>query len=128
MRSDQIGPFTFLDRFSDDGIVSQQAARLFLVSVPFTLALTPFLFGWLNISSATIWMQIAGGVVGVVGPIASFFLWFGMWRYWMRVDTSKPIKKLVWFVILLIGFEYGSVLYYFCVYRPQVISRAALDI
>jgi hypothetical protein len=128
MRFDQIGPFAFLDSFRDDWIVSRQAARLFLVSVPFILALTPFLFGWVNFTRMTIWMQIAGGVVGVTGPIASFFLWLGMWRYWMRLDRSKALRKRMWFVILLIGFEYGSVLYYFCVYRPQVISRAALDI
>jgi hypothetical protein len=124
MRSDQVGPFAFLDLFRDSWIVSPQAARLFLVSVPFVLALTPFLFGWLDIARVTIWMQIAAGVLGVVGTIASFFLWLGMWRYWMRLDTSKPMMKRLWFVILLIGFEYGSVLYYFCIYRPQVIPRA----
>lgn len=46
---------------------------------------------------------------------------------WMRLDKSKALRKRIWFVILLIGFEYGSVLYYFCVYRPQVNSRATLD-
>jgi hypothetical protein len=76
----------------------------------------------------TIWMQIAVCVVGVMGPIASFFLWLGMWRHWMRLDTSKALTKRMWFVILLIGFEYGSVLYYFCVYRPQVIARHGLNI
>jgi hypothetical protein len=128
MRSNQLGPFAFLDSYRDDWIVSRQAVRLFLVSVPFILALTPFLFGWVNVSRMTIWMQIAVGVVGVMGPIASFFLWLGMWRYWMRLDRSKALTKRMWFVILLIGFEYGSVLYYFCVYPPQVIARHGLDI
>ena len=117
---DQIGPFVFLDWFRDEWLATRRAARLFLVSVPFALALTPILFGVVHVTKVTIWMRIVGGVLGVIGPIAIFFLWLGMWRYWMRLDKSKGLTRRIWFVILLIGFFYGSVLYYFCVYRSQV--------
>jgi hypothetical protein len=127
MRFDEIGPFALLNRFRDDWIVSRQADTLFLVSVPFIVAVTPFFFGWVNITRATVWTQLGGAVVGVLGPISLFFLWFGMWRYWMRLDSSTARTKRLWFVILLIGFWYGSMLYYFCVYRPQVISRVGAD-
>jgi hypothetical protein len=119
---DGIGPFAFLDWFRDEWLVSQRACRFFLIAVPFVLALTPIFFGWVTVTRVTLWMQFVGGVLGVLGPIAVFFLWLGMWRYWMKLDRSKGPVKRVWFVIMLIGFWYGSILYYFFVYRPQVRS------
>src|ERR1700730_3299416 len=115
MRFDQIGPFVFLDKFRDDWIVSRQAAPLFLVALLFVLAVTPFLFGLVDLTNPNIGMKLGYGIVGVVGPVALFFLWFGMWRFWMRLDRSRARSKRVWFAILLIGFWYGSILYYFFV-------------
>jgi hypothetical protein len=126
MGFDQVGPFALLNRFRDDWIVSKRAVTLFLVSVPWILALT-FLFGWVDFTKPTIWMNIVGGVIGVAGPIALFFLWLGMWRYWVRLDRSTPAKKRIWFAILLVGFWYGSILYYFFVYRPQVLGRIGAE-
>jgi hypothetical protein len=121
---DEIGPFALLNRFSDEWIVSRRASILFLVAVPLVLALTPIFFGWVNVSRVTIWTQLFGGLLGALGPIALFFLWFGMWRYWVRLDNSSARKKKIWFAVLLLGLWYGSVLYYFLVYRPQISRKA----
>lgn len=120
----RIDPFAVFDRFSDEWLVTSWASRLFLLAVPFVLAVTPVFFGWVNIRKPTPVTQVLGGTVGVVGPIALFFLWFGMWRYWVRFDTSGSRSRKVWFVILLVGLWCGSVLYYLLVYRPQISSRA----
>jgi hypothetical protein len=127
MRFDEAGPFVFLNRFRDDWIVSRQAVRLFLVSVPFILALTPFLFGWVNVSKMTIWQGIAVGVVGVMGPIASFFLWLGMknghahrWRDTFAVELL--LKRVpVADVAVLLGHQ--SVKITEKSYSPWVIAR-----
>lgn len=124
MRLDEIGPLRFFRRFTDEWLVSRQAATLFLVSVPFILALTPFLLGWVTVTNPTIWMNVLGAIIGVAGPIALFFLWLGMWRYWMRLDDSTVVAKRIWFAVLLVGLCYGSILYFFLVYRPQLIARA----
>lgn len=73
------------------------------------------------------WTRLPWGILGVLGPIGLLFLWFGMWRYWVRVDDSNLWAKRAWFVVLLVGFWYGSVLYYLFAYLPQVIRRGKME-
>lgn len=87
------------------------------------LPLTPVFLGRVDPKSLSFWLRLPLSILGVLGPIALFFLWFGMWRYWVRIDSSKVYAKRLWFVVLLVGFWYGSCLYYFFVYRPQAIQK-----
>jgi hypothetical protein len=121
MTFENIGPSRLWNRFKDDWLATRQAARLFFASTILVLAMTPVFLGRVVTTNMPLWMRIPWGIFGMVGPIALFFLWIGMWRYWVRVDDSKAYAKRLWFLILLLGFWYGSCLYCYFVYLPQVI-------
>ncbi len=118
------GPWSW---FKDTWLVSRQAVRLFFVAVVFVLALIPVFLGLVDPAKMSLAMRLPWTIVGMVGTISLFFLWFGMWRYWMRLDHSRVFAKRLWFVVLLFGLWYGSCLYYFFVYRPQVTRRQGTE-
>ena len=123
----RIGIWWVPNRLSeDDWLTSSKIAKLFFVSSLLVIALTP-VFSGVDTSKMTFWHRLPWGLLGIVGPIALFFLWFGMWRYWLRLDNSRVWAKRVWFFILLIGFWWGSVLYYFFVYLPQIIRKTRTE-
>jgi hypothetical protein len=80
--------------------------------------------GRIDTTKMSFWMRLPWGLMGIVGPIGLFFLLLGMWRYWMRLDDSGPAAKRFWFFVLLVGFWYGSVLYFYSVYLPQVFRKS----
>jgi len=106
----------------DDWLISPKVSKLFFASalcvVMFTLE---YIIG--DTSKAPHWQNVVWDILGVIEPFGIFFIWFGMWRYWVRLDGSKPYVKRLWFVVLLVGFWWASVLYYSCVYLPQMIRR-----
>jgi uncharacterized BrkB/YihY/UPF0761 family membrane protein len=57
---------------------------------------------------------------GAAIAVSAFFLWGGMWKYWIVCDSSSQLSRRVWFVVLIIGLWYGAVLYYLFVYLPDV--------
>ena len=113
--------------FKDEWLATHQAGRLFLVSTFLVLALTPVFLGRIDTSTMSFWTRLPWGILGILGPIALFFLWLGMWRYWVRLDNSKVWAKRAWFVILLFGFWWGSCVYCYFVYLPQVFRRAGVE-
>jgi hypothetical protein len=121
MALENIGPSGLWNRFKDDWLVTRQASRLFVASTILALALTPVFLGMGVTANMPLWMRIPWGILGIVGPLAVFFLWIGMWRYWVRVDDSAVYAKRLWFLILLLGFWYGSCIYCYFVYLPQVM-------
>jgi hypothetical protein len=123
MRLEELGPFGFFEWFKDGWLVSRQALKLFRLSTVFVLATIPiFVMHWAP-EHPTLWQNLLGGTAGVLGPISIFFLWFGMWRYWFRLDNSPSQMKRTSFILLLIGVWYGAVLYCYFVYGPQVAGR-----
>jgi hypothetical protein len=112
------------NRFKDEWLVSPQAAKLFFVCTLLVLGTTPLFFGKIDTTKMTFWARLPWGVLGTLGPFATFLLWFGMWRYWIRIDNSKGYVKRFWFVVLLFGLWWGSCLYCYCVYLPQVFRKA----
>ncbi len=52
------------------------------------------------------------GIFEIAGILSLFFVYFGMWRFWIRLDQSPKWLKRLWFLVLLIGFWWGSVLYF----------------
>ena len=118
------GSLTLLwDKFRNDWFDTQRAVTLFVVSTLLVLALTPVFLGQVDPNRLTFWARLPWGILGILGPIALFFLWLGMWRYWVRVDDGAVWTKRIWFVVLLVGFWWGSCLYCFAVYVPQVLRR-----
>jgi hypothetical protein len=116
------------NRFKDDWLITRQAARLFVVSTLLVLALTPVFLGKIDTQTMPFWTRLPWGILGILGPIALFFLWFGMWRYWVRIDNSSVWIKRMWFVVLLVGFWWGSCLYCLLVYLPQVLRRSRVAV
>jgi hypothetical protein len=106
----------------DDWLISRLSMKLFFLSALLVIAMTPIFIG-VDTTKMTFLQRLPWGILGVVGPVGLFFLWLGMWRYWVRLDDSRRWVKQVWFVVLLIGFWWGSVLYFFLVYLPRMIRR-----
>jgi hypothetical protein len=106
----------------DDWLISRLSMKLFFLSALLVIAMTPIFIG-VDTTKMTFLQRLPWGILGVVGPVGLFFLWLGMWRYWVRLDDSGRWVKQVWFVVLLIGFWWGSVLYFFLVYLPRMIRR-----
>lgn len=109
--------------FKEDWLVTPQAARLFAVSTFLILASTPAFLGIIDAPRASFWVRLLLMLLGILGPISLFFLWIGMWQYWVRVDRSGTWKKRAWFLVLLIGFWWGSCLYCIFAYLPQVYKK-----
>jgi hypothetical protein len=72
------------------------------------------------------WSRLPWGILGVLGPVAIFFLWFGMWRYWVRIDRTAGWERRKWFIVLLVGFWWGSCLYCMLVYLPQIYGKGTI--
>ena len=125
MTLEKIGPMGLWNRFRDDWLITPQAAGLFFASTILVLALTPVFLGDVITANMPLWKRIPWSILGVVGPLALFFLWIGMWRYWARVDDSRAYAKRLWFLILLVGLWYGSCLYCYFVYLPQVMRTSS---
>lgn len=113
---------------ADDWLISPIASKAFLFCTICVVALTPFFMGSIDTTKMTFWQRLPWGTLGLVGGPAIIFLWFGMWRYWMRVDHSNALSKRAWFLVLLLGFWWGSALYNLCVYLPQTIRRKRNEI
>jgi uncharacterized BrkB/YihY/UPF0761 family membrane protein len=112
----------FWDQFSDSWFRTRKAAGLFFISSLLVIGCTisDLLWSPADINSLSFWQRLPWGILGVTLPVAAFFLLIGMWKYWMRVDDSRARVKRLWFVILLVGICWGSCLYCYCVYLPQV--------
>lgn len=117
-------PSGLFDWFNDSWLVSRQALKLFSISTLFVVALSPVFFGLLDFAKPSPVQQLFWGFEGVLGTISVFFLWFGMWKYWVRLDSSAPTFKAASFFLLLVGLWFGAVPYCFLVYRPQVLHRS----
>lgn len=108
----------FWKKLTPEWLRSSNAASIFVVCSAFTLALVPVLFGRVQRGGSFAY-QAFWGSVGVVGAPATILLWVGMWKYWAQVDDAGRWAKRFWFLILLVGLWYGSVLYCYLVYLPQ---------
>jgi hypothetical protein len=63
------------------------------------------------------------GILGVGGGLSIFFLWGGMRDYWTRCDSSSQWLRRLSFLLLLVGFCYGAIIYYLCVYLPKTAPK-----
>lgn len=122
-----VGPFWLPSAWlRDDWLISSLTAKLFFLSTFCVLAVTPAVMG-IDTTKLTFWIRFPLTALGFLVPVGVLFLFVGMWRYWMRVDHSRPWIKRIWFFILLVGFWWGSFLYYFAVYLPQLVRRRKLE-
>ena len=70
---------------------------------------------------------LGGEVLLIVEAVIAvgFFLLFGcMGLFWLKCDVSPKLNRVVWLIVLLFGFAFGSsILYYVLVYLPAVMRR-----
>jgi hypothetical protein len=109
--------------FRDDRLTSRGYAPLFAISSILTVCVEFVLWSRLDPAKMSFWMRLPLALVGVFGTLGLLFLYIGMWWYWTRLDDSGCWWKGFWFVVLLVGFWNGSVLYFLFVYLPQVVRR-----
>lgn len=109
---------TFFEARGDQWFFGRSARALFFVSTLLVISVTWIL--WVvELGHLPFWPNLIVGLVGIGGTLSIFFLWIGMWRYWTRIDASSRWVKRLWFLILLIGFCWGAVLYCYVIYLPQ---------
>jgi membrane protease YdiL (CAAX protease family) len=112
-------PGSFIwNRISDEWLTSKAATGLFAASSGIILIVTPIWFGYLEVPNSNLLENLFLGFSGVAGALSIFFLWGGMWRYWIRLDLSRRSAKRLSFCTLLFGIWYGAILYYLFVYFP----------
>jgi hypothetical protein len=109
--------------FRDDRLTSRGYATLFAISLILTVCVEFVLWSRPDPTKMSFWMRLPLAFVGVFGTLGLLFLYVGMWWYWARLDDSGRWWKRFWFVVLLVGFWNGSVLYFLFVYLPQVVRR-----
>ena len=83
MRLENVGPSGVWNSLKDDWLITPQAARLFLVSTIFVLALIPVLQGMVDPARMMLWMRIPLTIFAMIGTLALLFLWIGMWKYFV---------------------------------------------
>lgn len=124
MRFQRVGIFWVPSNWlRDDWLISRRVAKLFFLSAICGLASTPIFVELWDPTKVSFWVRFPLTILVMLGTVAAFFLWLGMLRYWVRLDDSRVWAKRAWFLVLLLGFPYGSFLYYFCVFLPRVIRR-----
>jgi hypothetical protein len=118
-------------RINDEWLLSRSASALFAMAGFVIVGMTVVIFA--NIQSATLdpVSNAALGVGGVLAGLGVLFLWGGMWRYWIRCDSSTVAARRFWFLVLVAGLWYGAILYYAIIYLPnrrsQVMQTGTLE-
>jgi hypothetical protein len=111
-------------------LFSSTAQRTYFASALLTLA---FIATLLGVRMA----MVAVGTRVLVAPASSVIrtilypeitgaavLWIGMWYFWFGFDSSHYLKKAVWFVLLGFLAPFGTLLYYFLVYRHLIAAQS----
>lgn len=71
-----------------------------------------------------------GYVIATLGLWATYtglgalFVWVAMWIYWVQVERSSYIVRTGWFLILLLGMQYGAFVYALYLWNAGRIKAA----
>jgi hypothetical protein len=114
-------PGSFIWKRLDDGwLMSKNASVLFALSALVIIGMTIVLSSNIDFQNLGLLSNILGGMGGVLAALSIFFLWGGMWRYWIRCDFSPTSSRRFWFMVLLVGMWFGAIVYYAFVYVRQI--------
>jgi hypothetical protein len=105
---------------SEDWLLSRAASVMFALAAGIILGMNCVWFGYIHVSETGAIQNVFLGVAGSLCALSIFFLWGGMWSYWLRCDTSRRIVRRVTFVLLVVGIWYGAIFYYLVIYLPGV--------
>jgi len=124
---EQLGPCGLLNCLRDDRIGSRPTAKIFGIAAIFVIAVLPVYLGLVDLTKMSLWQRFPWAILTILGPIGGFFIWLGLWRYWLRVDDSSRWMKRASFFVLLVGLWYGAIVYFLWVYLPQLSRKIKLE-
>jgi membrane protease YdiL (CAAX protease family) len=106
-------------RISDEWLMSKAASVLFAISSGVIALVTAALLSGVLLAEDSSAGKLLWAIAGSSCGIGIFFLWGGMWRYWMKGKPPNRVARRIWFVLMVVGVWYGAVLYYIFVYLPS---------
>jgi hypothetical protein len=69
--------------------------------------------------------EIALVISGVISVVAILATWVGMWIYLFARDDSSFGTKAFWFIVFFLTAWFGSILYFFFVYKQQFLAKSS---
>ena len=106
----------------DQWLISKAAVRIFAIAASLAVVVPALVYLDMVRDTGAL-SQVFWATAGVLTALSIFFLWSGMWRFWNKFDQSSRVARRIWFLVVLFGFWYGTVLYFIFVYLRQS-SRA----
>lgn len=101
-------------------LFSYSAWVVIFIMIFMIFLLTPFFHQIDAVAKGDIFLRIFGGVLGFVGAPASLIIFLGMTIFCVREDRSSVGTKMLWFIFFFVTAWFGSVVYFFSVYRKRV--------
>lgn len=114
----------YLLRINKSWLLSRVAQRVYLIAACLSLLLLQYIvalyvamahFGEDAVFRAA-GLQVLSRLVVPPGVLGATTLWVAMWYFWFNFDESSSNKRVVWFLLLLIGLPV-TLIYYAAVYR-----------
>jgi hypothetical protein len=100
-------------------LLTRSAAILLGAAAALSLGAVVIIHSDLNLDSISPIKREVLSVFGAGGAFGFLALLICMSVFWLQCDSSSKALRTFWFVILLVGFPYGSaILYYLIVYLP----------
>jgi len=94
--------------------------------IVFVIALTPAYEVIMSNAFPRIAFQVISGCIGAIGALAGMVLFLGMLGHLFLLDQSS--WKLLWLIVFLFTACFGSSIYFFTVYKRQVLPRLDLAV
>jgi hypothetical protein len=105
-------------------LFTRRTAILLGLAAAFSVCGLAIIHSEIDIGSLCPLKRDAVSVIGAAGAFGLVTLIVCMGFFWLICDSSSKPNRTVWFVLLLLGFAYGSsIAYYAFVYLPAVIKR-----
>lgn len=110
-------------RINQKWLVSRTASAMFALSAFLIVGFTAAFSVGIESRNLNTTEETVMGIGGALCAFGVFFLWGGMWRYWMDCDSASFTFRRFWFCVLAIGLCYGAIVYYLFVYLPRTWSH-----
>lgn len=110
-------------------LFSPTAQRIYLQCALLTFALLATLIGvslampLAGTASLTRPARLVVKVLLLPEILGTASLWIAMWYYWFSFDRSHYLKKFLFFLLLFFLAPFGTLFYYFVVYRRNVLQE-----
>jgi hypothetical protein len=114
---------------SREWLYSRMAQRTYLGCAVLSLALIATLVGVhlaMPLAGAASLNAPARMLINVIllpEILGTALLWIAMWYYWFSFDRNHYLKKFGFFLLLFFLAPFGTLLYYFVIYRTSMLHE-----